>query len=114
MHTKKTDYSAYSKILKNIGWLFFDRITRIAGGIFIGIWIARYLGPEFFGVLNYVIAYTTLFSFLAKLGLDQIVIRNIIKRPEKKDSILGTAFVLKLVGSCFLLTTVVSTIFISN
>ena len=105
MQTKKTDHTEYSKILKNISWLFFDRIIKIAGGLFIGIWVARYLGPEFFGVLSYVLAYTSLFSFLTRLGLDQIVIREIIKRPDKKDSILGSAFVLKLIGSFILLAT---------
>ena len=104
-----TDFSKNSKIFKNIVWLFFDRTIRIFGGLFIGVWIARYLGPEFYGVLNYVIAYTALFSFLAKLGLDQIVVREIVKRPDQKDLILGTAFALKFIGSLFLLATVVST-----
>lgn len=112
MNTKIIGSSENKRIIKNIGWLFFDRIIRIAGGLFIGIWVARYLGPEFFGVLNYVIAYTALFSFLAKLGLDKIIIREIIRRPDKKDLILGTGFVLKLVGSVILLTAVASTVLI--
>jgi PST family polysaccharide transporter len=109
LHTEKFSYLANNKIIRNIGWLFFDRIIRIAGGLFIGIWVARYLGPEFFGVLNYVIAYTAIFSFLARLGLDQVVIREIIKRPEQTELILGTGFVLKLFGSFVLLAAVIST-----
>lgn len=112
MHTEETSYSTRGKILKNIGWLFFDRITRLAGGLLIGIWIARYLGPEYFGVLNYVIAYTALFSFLAKLGLDKIIIREIIRKPDKTNLILGTGFVLKLFGGLLLFAAVASTIIV--
>lgn len=86
-------------LYKNITWLFFDKILRIAGGLFIGVWVARYLGPEDFGILNYAIAYTALFTLFVKLGLDQIVVRELVKFPEKTNDLLGTAFGLKLTGS---------------
>jgi PST family polysaccharide transporter len=37
------------KIINNIGWLFFDKILRMGVGLFVGVWVARYLGPENFG-----------------------------------------------------------------
>lgn len=88
-----------SKFLKNISWLFFDKIIRIFGGLVVGIWVARYLGPNDFGVLNYALAYITFFMLFVKLGLDQIVIREIVKRPKLTNYLLGTAFGLKLIGS---------------
>jgi O-antigen/teichoic acid export membrane protein len=87
------------KILKNISWLFFDKIIRILGGLFVGIWIARYLGPSDFGLLNYAIAYTTLFAIFVNLGLNGIVVREIVKRTKLTNYLLGTAFGLKLIGS---------------
>ena len=48
--------------LKNFSWLFVEKIIRISGGIFIGIWIARYLGPNDYGVLNYALAYIGFFQ----------------------------------------------------
>ncbi len=64
-----------------------------------GIWIARYLGPNDFGVLNYALAYTALFMFFVKLGLDQIIVREVVKKPRLTNYLMGTAFVLKLIGS---------------
>lgn len=87
------------KVLKNISWLFFDNIIRILGGLSIGIWVARYLGPSDFGVLNYALAYTALFMLFVKLGLDQIIVREIVRKAELTHYLLGTAFVLKLVGA---------------
>jgi|GEM_PF-5865723 len=37
------------KILDNIGWLFLDKVLRMGVGLLVGVWVARYLGPEQFG-----------------------------------------------------------------
>ena len=87
------------ELLKNISWLFFDKIIRIFGGLVVGIWVARYLGPNDFGVLNYALAYTALFIIFVKIGLDQIIVREVVKKPRLTNYLMGTAFVLKLIGS---------------
>lgn len=67
-------------------------------GLFIGVWVARYLGPEQFGVFNFAIAFVALFGAFASLGLDGIVVRDIVREPERKYEILSAAFLLKLCG----------------
>ncbi|MCC6551344.1 MAG: flippase, partial [Ignavibacteriaceae bacterium] len=89
---------ALQKILTNTGWLFIDKIIRMIVGLLAGIWVARYLGPEQFGLYNYALSFVALFSTFATLGLDGIVVRNIVRGPSCKEEILGTAFVLKLLG----------------
>lgn len=86
------------KILNNTGWLFADRLLRMGVGLLVGVWVARYLGPEQFGIYNYAIAFVALFGAFATLGLDGIVVRDIVRNPVSKDEILGTAFLLKLCG----------------
>jgi PST family polysaccharide transporter len=65
-------------------------------GLIVGAWVARYLRPQQFGLYNYALAFVSLFSAIATLGLDQIVVRNIVREPSTKDEILGTAVVLRL------------------
>lgn len=86
------------RILVNTGWLFSDRILRMVVALFVGVWVARYLGPEQYGLWNYAIAFVALFTGFAALGLDSIVIRDIVVNPQIKYEILGTAFALKLMG----------------
>lgn len=86
------------KYVFNTSWLFFERLTRMVLGLFIGVWIARYLGPEKFGLLSYAQSFVGLFGAIATLGLDHIVIRELVKNNTKKDILLGTAFIMKLVG----------------
>jgi len=87
------------KYIINFNWLFLEKIIKIFGGLFIGIWVARYLGPHDFGVLSYALAFIAFFSWASHLGLNQIVVRELTKYPEKRDNILGSAFFMKLVGA---------------
>jgi len=86
------------KIVDNIGWLFFDKILRMGVGLIVGVWIARYLGPDQFGLLSFATAFVGLFSAIAVLGLHGIVVRNIVRNPEGALETLGTAAVLQMVG----------------
>jgi len=83
------------RIVSNIGWLTLDRIVRLGLGLLVGIAVARYLGPERFGQLNYGIAMFALISTLAGLGLDPVVQRDLVKTQTRKDVYLGTCLTLK-------------------
>ncbi len=97
-------------IVSNTGWLLSDKMLRMAVGFLVGVWIARYLGPSQFGILNYAVAFVAMFSSLATLGLEGIVIRDLVHDPSRKEDILGTAFLLKGVGG--LLTLLVTILII--
>ncbi len=86
------------KVLINTFWLFADRILRMGMGLLVGVWVARYLGPEQFGTMNYATAFVGLFSAIGSLGLNGIVVRDLVREPENANTILGTAFLLQLFG----------------
>ncbi|EMF98739.1 polysaccharide biosynthesis protein [Leptospira borgpetersenii str. 200701203] len=77
---------------------FFDKIFRMGMGMFLGVWIARYLGPDSYGKLNYVIAYIALIGSFTNLGLDGVVVRELIKEKAHKEEILSTSFLLQLIA----------------
>ena len=85
--------------LSNIGWLGSDRIIRMFGAVLIGTLVARYLGPDQFGLLNYGLAIYGLLNIISNLGLDSLVVRDIALDSTREPSILGTAFVLKALAS---------------
>lgn len=89
------------KILDNIGWLFFDKILRMGVGLIVGVWVARYLGPEQFGKYNYVITVTFLFSAVSTFGMDSIVLRSLINEPDQQRYILGSAVIVQVFGGFF-------------
>jgi polysaccharide transporter, PST family len=87
------------QIVGNAAWLLGDRVLRLGVGLVVGVWVARYLGPAQFGLWNYAIAFVVLLSPLSTLGLESIIVRDLIGTPERQPTLLGTAFGLKLLAS---------------
>jgi polysaccharide transporter, PST family len=89
----------FRKVLGNTGWLMADRVLRMGVGLFVGVWVARYLGPARFGSLNFALSYVAIFGSLTTLGLDGIVIREIVSDSRNALGILGSTLALRLGGS---------------
>lgn len=85
------------KVIRNVVWAVTGKVVTLLGGLLVGIFVARYLGPEQYGLMSYVMSYVSLFQVLALFGMDNIEIREESKTPREKDKIIGTAFGLKLV-----------------
>jgi len=98
LRDKLSDRHRLQSILGNSGWLLADKAVRMGIGLVVGVWLARYLGPERFGRFNYAIAFVALFSPIAIFGLDALVVRELVRRPQSKQEILGSAFVIRFVG----------------
>jgi len=92
-------HNGFMKYFKNTSWLFGEKILRMVVGLFVGIWVARYLGPEQFGLFSYAQSFVGLFTAIATLGLDGIVVRELVKDESRRDELIGTAFYLKLIGA---------------
>lgn len=110
------EHDGHKRYFANMSWMFFGQMFSLLVSFFIGAWVARYLGPENYGVLSYSLAFVGLFGFIASLGLDGIINRDLIQTPEKRDELLGTAFRLKLIGGmiAFCLSIVSVLLFQSN
>lgn len=89
-------------ILTNTAYLGAARMLQLFVGFTIGIFVARYLGPENAGALAYAVSFVALFSSAADLGLDAIVIRDLAaNEPDSvaSETILSSAFVLRMLAS---------------
>ena len=91
--------SNFRKYFANTSWILGERILRMGVSLFVGIYVARYLGPERFGLLSYASSFVGIFAALATFGLDEVVVRELVKTPEQREKILGTSFLLKLFGT---------------
>lgn len=89
----------FRKYLHNTSWLMAEQLLRSLAGVLVGIWVARYLGPAQFGIFSYALAFTAIFAGLAKLGLDGLLVRELVNQPAERKRYLGTAFWLKMGGA---------------
>ena len=102
------------KIFSNTGWLFCDKILRMGINLLLGIMLARYLGPEQFGLLSFTIAFVSLFSVIATFGLNEIVVRDLVNKPDETNTLLGTAFVIQLIGGLLAFLLAIGTISVTR
>jgi PST family polysaccharide transporter len=87
------------KIAKSTAWYLFEKVIRILVTFFVGLWLARYLGPSQYGILSYAIALIATLSFFASWGVESIVIRDFIAHPEKANEIASTYFYTRMFGA---------------
>jgi PST family polysaccharide transporter len=87
------------KTIGNTAWLIADKLIRLGLGLVVGVWTARYLGPASFGLLNYAIAFVALFSVLSNLGMQGVLVRDLVAHADRNGPLLGSALLLRLVGS---------------
>ena len=96
-----------NKILKNAGWLIGGRVCQLLVNFFVSILMARYLGPSNYGLINYAGAYIAFFTSLCTLGINSILVKELIDRPEEDGKILGTSIALRLISSLLSAITIV-------
>ena len=99
MTLKDQNYKGFKIYFKNTMWLFFQRIFQMVMSFFIIIAITRYLGPEKFGLLAYAQSFVGIFVAFSTLGIDVILVRELIRHKECSSRFIGTAFFLKLIVS---------------
>ena len=89
----------FFQVAGNSAWLLADKVLRVTVGLLVGAIVARYLGPADYGALSAVFAYILLLGSFAALGLEGILVRELIRSEGAKPLLLGTAFALRCCGA---------------
>lgn len=85
-------------ILGNTGWLMGEQALRLVVGMLVGALVARYLGPDRFGTFNYALAFVGLFTSVSSMGLNGLLVRDVVRDPADANAIMGTTLALKVIG----------------
>jgi len=94
-------HTGFQKYLREAGWIFGAKVLTLGISFLTTLYVARYLGPTNFGQLSYALSFVALFGFLASLGIESILYRDLIRYPDRRNTLLGTAFVIRTVaGIC--------------
>lgn len=94
--------------------MFFGRISTLLLSFFVSVYMARKLGVDNFGTLNFIT------SFVAIVGtsiftIDALILKKLNNEPENAETILGTALVVKIINAVFtVLVVILAAIFFIN
>lgn len=97
--SKQLKKKGFQKYAGNVSWMFLGYVVRIGAKFLVGIYIARYLGAEDYGLYSYAMSFALTFGVLVKLGFRDIVIREIAGGDQSTSAIISTVLLLKISGA---------------
>lgn len=97
-----------NKTVKNAGWLVGEKIIQMVISLLVSLATARYLGPANYGLISYAASYTAFFSSLCTLGINSLLVKELVDHPNCEGEILGTSLVLRGISSLLSVVTIVA------
>lgn len=88
-----------NKEISNASWMILGRIVQMVLSFLVSIVTARFLGPSNYGIINYASAYVAFFTSLCTLGIDSILVKELIEKPNEQGTAIGTAILLRGISS---------------
>lgn len=104
--THSSSRLGFWKYFRNTSWLFVGEVAGLLASFIVGLSVARYLGPSDYGLIVYAGSFGGAFSFIVAFSA-KIISRELVDRPEDRDKLLGTAFVLRLLGAFVAMTSII-------
>ncbi len=92
-HTRKYIRSAFWQLFSRAGVAILTFLAMVV--------VARGFGVEAFGVLNYIISFVMIFSFLAKAGVGPVMNRELSQNSDRTNDIFSAGILLSLGFSLF-------------
>ena len=88
-----------NQVFANMRWLVSGRILQMVIALVINMITARYLGVNNYGIINYVASYVSFFTPICSLGLESIIIKELVDKPDKQGETIGTAMGMRVISS---------------
>ena len=79
-----------AKVLKNAGWIIACKVVKAVLMFIVTAITARYLGTYNYGLINYAAGLVSFVVPIMRLGLDSVMVHEIINRPNEEGKVIGT------------------------
>lgn len=76
-----------------------EKVIAIILSMITSIFVARYLGPEDFGILSYAVSLSSLFAISTHMGLSGLAVREMVNKPDETEELMGSIFGIKFIGA---------------
>lgn len=103
---RKGSFKNMSSEKSNTSWLFLEKIISMTILLMVNVLLARELGPEKFGIINYVLAFSGFIALIAPVGLNAILVKEFLKDNVDNRVVFGTAFTVRIIGASLCLTAI--------
>ena len=97
-----------NRVVKNASWIIGIQIVKSLLGLVISMLTARFLGPSNFGLINYAASIVAFVTPIMYLGLNGVLVQEIVNTPEREGEILGTSVTMTFLSSLLCVIGVIS------
>lgn len=87
------------KLVKNTAALLIMQITTMVLSLIFSIYLAKYLGVNYFGKYSFALSFTTLLAIIVDIGFNQITVREISRDKTKLKKIIENTIPIKILLS---------------
>lgn len=88
-----------ARFLGNTGWILAERVLHLALTLVTTSLTMRYLGDAGSGLIDYGASYVTIFTILCKLGIDSILVNEIVQQKYPAGELVGTTIGLRALSA---------------
>lgn len=103
-----------NKIIINASWIIACRVVQAVLALLVTMVSARYLGPANYGLVNYAASIVNFLKPVMQLGLNAILVKELIDRPEEEGITLGTALGMNLASALVSIISAISFVSLVN
>ncbi|WP_196298966.1 oligosaccharide flippase family protein [Vibrio campbellii] len=86
-----------NKYFKNSVWLIIDKLFVLGGGLIATTLVAKYLGPEQFGILSYGLTLSLFITAVAQWGANYVIFNLAAKDRKKSELIIHKTMTYRIV-----------------
>lgn len=90
------------------------KIAQSVIQLLIGMLSARYLGPANYGLINYANSIVAFALPIMKLGMDAVLVYELVSDPDKEGEIMGTSLCLNVISSLVCMAAVAAFVSVMN
>ncbi len=100
-----------NRVVSNAKWMIAEQAVQMLVSLIIGMITARYLGPANYGIINYCVAYVSFFTSVAGLGIEAIVVKELVAHPDKEGEIVGSSIFLRTLAGMLSIVSILLILF---
>lgn len=102
------------KVSMNALWIIGSKLIKAVLTMIVTMLIARYLGPDNYGLINYASSVVMFVAPVMKLGIDAVMVYEFVQNKEDEGKIIGTSFILNVTSAILCIVGVLAFVSVVN
>ena len=102
------------RVFKNASWIVFSKLIKAILTLIVTMIMARKLGPNNYGLINYAASLVSFIIPVMKLGIDSTLVHDIINHPHEEGKYVGTSIIANVISGLLCILGIIVFVLFAN